>query len=192
MIIWWPSASGGTCPVSTDPGEENVLITAPPYLINGATKQGNYTPTDPSVVKAGVLFGSLLSLIGTYGNLIAAVGGSVELPDMSDALLSWLQPMVFTNITKSVVASQLVETPASVSFSGVWQPFSAAQLMIKPMGQRSWNWYMCHALTNLALETDDVVNYEGVQYRVMAQNPYPKYGFYEYHLVADYTGSGPT
>jgi hypothetical protein len=38
---------------------------------------------------------------------------------------------------------------------------------------------------------DEVVTYDGVQTRVMSRKNYGLYGYVEYHLVQDWTGSGP-
>lgn len=116
---------------------------------------------------------------------------SGTVPDMSDVLTNWFQPMVFTKIVKEVINFQNVETPTEVDFQGVWQPLSAQKLMMKPEGQRKWSWFQVHAYTNLQLEPDEVITYLGIQYRVMARYNYDLYGYLEYHLILDYTGSGP-
>lgn len=113
------------------------------------------------------------------------------LPDMNDALLQYFQPMVFSQIVKTVVNFKNVETPTDTLFRGVMQPFTDRQLLMKPEGQRSWIWQMLHAEPRLALKTDDVVTYHGVQYRVMSKKDFSDYGYVELHLVQDYTGSGP-
>lgn len=117
---------------------------------------------------------------------------SGTLPDVSGGMFDYFQPMTFTTIVKSIVNFNVVETPTSVSFLGVWQPFSPKQLEMKPEGQRSWSWFSCHAQLTLILVPDEVITYLGVQYRVMAQQDYRLYGYLEYHLVQDYTGSGPS
>lgn len=114
------------------------------------------------------------------------------LPNMGDALQNWFQPMTFSVVTKVVVNFDVVETKADVAFQGVWQPLSAAQLQLKPEGQRAWTWFQVHASPGLSLSPDDVVTYLGIQYRVMAKYDYLIYGYNAYHLVNDYTGSGPT
>lgn len=116
----------------------------------------------------------------------------VALPNMAGALYEWLQAMQFQLITKTVVNFQVVETATALDFNGVWQPFSAEQLKLKPEGQRSWSWWMLHSLTEISLQNDDVVEYSGKNFRVMEQNDYACYGYFEYHLVEDWTGSGPT
>ena len=114
------------------------------------------------------------------------------LPQMNDALFNWYQPMTFTTIVKTVGPTyDVVETPTNVDFLGVWQPFGPEDLKMKPEGQRSWSWFMVHAEPGLVLNTDDVVLYLGIQYRVMAKYNYACYAYMEYHLVLDFTGSGP-
>lgn len=117
---------------------------------------------------------------------------SGTVPDVSGALLNWLQPITFGIVVKTIENYQVVETKTDYSFEGVWQPFSKKRLSMKPEGQRAWSWYELHSTTALALKPDDVVTYLGVQYRVMAQSPYNLYGYYEYELIEDYTGSGPS
>lgn len=114
------------------------------------------------------------------------------LPNMSEALADYQQPMLFTKVAKTVSGYQNVEDGVAIRFMGVWQPFSARQLSMKPVGERAWKWFMLHAEPNVILQPDEVVIYQGTQYRVMEDNDYVVNGFLEYHLVQDFTGSGPT
>lgn len=117
---------------------------------------------------------------------------SGTLPQLDDALLDYFQPMIFGVVAKSVQNFQLVETVVQVNFQGVWQPLSGRELAMKPEGQRQWKWIQVHADPSLTLKTDQIITYLGVQYRVMAQKDYRLYGYVEYHVVNDFTGSGPT
>ncbi len=113
------------------------------------------------------------------------------IPDMGGALLSWFQPQVFSLVTKQTVGFELIETKTVVQFQGVIQPLSARELFYKPEGQRAWTWWMVHASPSLDLKVDDVITYLERQYRVQAKKPYDIYNYVEYHLVQDWTGSGP-
>lgn len=115
--------------------------------------------------------------------------GSV--PDVGGAMRDWFQPMVFTVVAKSTVAFQAVERAIPIRFQGVIQPLSGRRLMLKPEGQRAWTWLWLHADPALTLEVDQVVMYLGKQTRVMNQKDYTLYGYVEYELVQDWTGSGP-
>lgn len=119
--------------------------------------------------------------------------GSPTLPNMASALNNWLINMIFGIVGKVVNSTfEVTETETDIEFKGVWQPFTSQQLMLKPEGQRAWKWFTVHALVQLKLEPDMVVKYLAQQYRVMEVRNYMEYGYMEYHLVQDYTGSGPT
>lgn len=112
-------------------------------------------------------------------------------PDVSGALRDWFQPMVFEPVTKSVEGFQAVEDGDPIAFRGVIQPLTTRQLMLKPEGQRAWTWLNLFADPVLILQVDDVVNYLGVQTRVMARERFQLYGYVRYELVQDWTGAGP-
>lgn len=117
---------------------------------------------------------------------------SPGIPNMSGALDNWMQPMVFVLVQKSNIAFQAVEVGEAIKFMGVIQPFTDRELMLRPEGERSWTWYWVHALPSLKLNTDEVVNYLGKQYRVMGLKNYGIYGYLSYQVIEDYTGAGPT
>lgn len=112
-------------------------------------------------------------------------------PDVSGALFDYFQPMVFTRVVKTTVGFQLVETPTNINFIGVIQPFTPRQLMLKPEGERAWTWFTLHAQPVLTLNVDEVVTWLGKQTRVASRKDHALYGFIEYELVQDWTGSGP-
>ena len=112
-------------------------------------------------------------------------------PDVSGALTDWFQPMTFSVVEKETIGFQVVETATPVSFRGVIQPFSPRELQMKPEGQRSWTWSTLHSDPSLTLDTDEVVIYNEVQYRVMSRRDFTIYGYVQYELVQDYTGAGP-
>lgn len=113
------------------------------------------------------------------------------LPNMAGTLTSWMIPMVFNKITKVVENAEVTETTVDLRFSGVWQPLSTKQLMLKPFGQRAFGWFMLHTQVLIDLKLDDVVKYNGVQYRVMAKSDYKEYGYFYHELCEDYAGLGP-
>jgi hypothetical protein len=115
--------------------------------------------------------------------------GSV--PNMSDTLTDYFQTMTFTKLTKTITGSfEVSETSNSLSFQGVWEPFTPRQLMMKPEGQRSWQWSTVYAGTSLALIPDEIISYLGKSYRVMSATDYSLYGYMTYELVQDYSGTG--
>lgn len=117
--------------------------------------------------------------------LLTANPGS--LPNLSDAIMDWFQPMTFTVLTKTVVDHRVLETGTPVDTQGVRQPFSPQMLLMKPEGQRNWLWETFHCLPGIALKPDDVAVFNTVRYRVMQKLDWTEYGFLEFHLVQDYT-----
>lgn len=113
-------------------------------------------------------------------------------PDVSGALTDWYQTMSFNKVVKTTVGFQVVETMTPVTFEGVWQPFTERQLLLKLEGQRAWSWFDLYAQPPLTLQVDDVVVWNGKQTRVMSRKDFGLYGYVNYHLVQDWTGSGPS
>jgi hypothetical protein len=114
------------------------------------------------------------------------------LPDVSSAMHGWFKKMTFYRVTKTIIDFELVENSEAFDFLGVWQPLSARQIAYKPEGQRAWKWFQVHAEPSLALIPDEVISYQGTQYRVKGVSNYDEYGYTKYDLIEDFTGSGPT
>jgi len=114
------------------------------------------------------------------------------LPGMADTVGNWFQLLVFEKIVKTVVNFQVVETTVPVQFQGVVYTEPGRQLIMHPNGQRLWKRKTIVCWPTVLLAPDDVVKYEGIQYRVMMSTDYKEYGFMEMALVQDYNGSGPT
>ena len=111
------------------------------------------------------------------------------LPNMSETLFDWFQEMAFSKITKEIVNFKVVETKVSFSTRGVKQPMSPQSLEMKPDGQRAWIWSTIHCLPNLILTVDELVTYQGTQFRVKSKMDYKEYGYVSYDLVEDYDGT---
>ncbi len=112
-------------------------------------------------------------------------------PDVSGALQEYYQNIVFEPLVKTILGFQALETPNPINFRGTIQPLTERQLLLKPEGQRAWTWFLLHSDPVLTLGVDDVVLWLGKQTRVMSRKDYALYGFVEYSLVQDWTGSGP-
>jgi hypothetical protein len=116
---------------------------------------------------------------------------SGNLPQMGSALQGWFQPMNFVLVVKSTVAYQAYEVGESFTYRGVIQPLQNKDLVLKPLGQQAWSWFMLHSDPGLTLNVDEVVTYQNVQYRVMGTKDYSIYNYRYYELIQDYTNSGP-
>lgn len=113
------------------------------------------------------------------------------LPDVSGGMLDYFQAMQFQKVTKTVNGFQVIETETPINCQGVLQPFTERQLFFKAEGQRAWSWFWLHTDTSVTLQVDDVVVWRGKPTRVMSRKDFAQYGYLEFHLVQDWSGSGP-
>lgn len=114
------------------------------------------------------------------------VGASTGLPNMSQTIKSWFQPIVFGVVVRNVVDYESKETITNVNTQGVVQPYKPEPLEIEIAGSRSWNWQMIHCLPNLTLENNQFIYYEGVKYKVVSVLKYDKYGYRQYNICETY------
>lgn len=110
-----------------------------------------------------------------------------NMPDVSDALMGWLQPLTAQRMQKQVVNHVVTEIPLCISIRAVVQPLSPTQLLMKPEGQRTWVWKMLHCPNdNPVLQPDDRIIIAGVKFRVMGIYPYELDGYRQYDCCQDY------
>jgi len=117
-----------------------------------------------------------------------------SLPDLSETLTDWMQPLLAEKIGKVVsdaTAFQVVETTTPVPFNGFIVPLKAWELSMKPIGQRTWRWFQCYADAALPLFTDDVIKINGESYRIMSRDSYGSFGYFVYDVVQDWQASAP-
>lgn len=109
-----------------------------------------------------------------------------NMPVMTDAMDGWFQQLTFTRITKSIDNFENSEVRTDVTFRGVMQPLTDKQLMMLPEGQRSWSHQWLHAEPDLVLDTDEIVEFLQIPYRVVAKKDYSQNGYVSYQLTEDY------
>lgn len=112
-------------------------------------------------------------------------------PNMMEAMRDWFQILTFTQIVKTVVGFEVVETPTITTFRGVVMPYSERTLYLMPEGERAWTHIQLFTDPVLKLQVDDVVNFLGKQTRVMGRYDFSLYSYVSYHLIQDWEGSGP-
>lgn len=108
------------------------------------------------------------------------------IPQIEVAFDGWETPITLIKVTQSIVDYQNVETEEAFTFKGVIQPLGPKELVIKPIGERSWEWLQIHTRIEIGLDNGDKIRYNGKKYKVMLQNNYVLNNYFEYHLVADY------
>jgi hypothetical protein len=108
------------------------------------------------------------------------------LPDVSGGVSMLLQPVKIGIVTKTQVSGLTEEETEWTRTQASLQPYTAEQLAILELGQRSWIWFTLHTLTDLVLNTDDRIYFKHGKYRVMEKLDYSDYGYFEYHVIQDY------
>ena len=111
------------------------------------------------------------------------MGGN--LPNMSETIKSWFQPLTFQYVTRTLDDDGIWhnDDTQTINTQGVVQPPRDIDLKILPEGTWNWEWQMLHCLPDVVLEVDQFVIYGGVEYKVMAVKPWQKYGYRRYFLL---------
>lgn len=113
-----------------------------------------------------------------------------NMPNVSDAIQGWLQTLAGQRMQKEVqVGGFVTEIPLTFSISGVVQPLSPTQVMLKPEGQRTWIWKMIHSPVGTDIRPDDRIVIDCVKYRVMQIYPYQLDGYVQFDCTQDFTGT---
>lgn len=110
------------------------------------------------------------------------------MPQMFAAFLGWGSRITVQIVRQTVIDGLVTQTKTPYSFQGTVQPLKPQEIALKPEGQRSWEWLWIHCLRGpLNLTTNDIITYNGKEYKVMAVKDYSLNNFIEYHLVANYS-----
>lgn len=110
-----------------------------------------------------------------------------NLPYIEDALDGWMQDMTIKLVTKTIVDYQVVETTTEQNILAVRQPYTTRQLMVRPEGQRAWQWEKLHVKHSDSFNLDDIIYFGSKQYRIFGVNEWAQFGYIEYDVVQHYT-----
>ena len=105
------------------------------------------------------------------------------LPNLSGPVKSYMQPITFDLVSKSLVDCELQEIKTTISTRGVRQPVDPQKLQIMEEGQRAWKFECLHLLPTTKINIDDIVIFKGVQYRVVEKYDCSEYGYVEYMIA---------
>lgn len=111
---------------------------------------------------------------------------SANLPDLSQAVMAFLYPMVFEIIQTTLVDGYAQKVPVKTYTQGAIEPFTAQMLKVKPEGERNWSWFTIRGLENLILQNNDKIKVDGVRYKIMERSDWVRNAYVEYHAILDY------
>lgn len=103
---------------------------------------------------------------------------------IAEALWGLTDTAQFAIIRKTSVDHEVVETKADLEFfQGVLEPTPAKNLLIKPEGERKWNWYTLRTRQLLELD-DEIQDVDGRRYRLTSKTDWGSLGdYYEYEAT---------
>lgn len=108
------------------------------------------------------------------------------MPQVADTFTGWEVPLTLVKITQSIVEGDVVTTETPINFMGVIQPLRMEDLLTKPDGQRSWNYYWIHTKSELPFQTADKIVFKDVRYKITAIKDYGLNGFKELEVILDF------
>lgn len=109
-----------------------------------------------------------------------------QFPQMSEVLDGWEVPLTLIKVTQSIVDGEVAFNETKTQFMGVLQPLRTEDLISKPEGQRSWDYYWIHTKDTLPFQTADKIEYSNVRYKITAIKNYGLNGFTELEVILDY------
>lgn len=115
------------------------------------------------------------------------------MPQMNAAFAGWMKPITLTKRVQGIGETGLVgNLDTQFTFRGSIQPLSPKGIILKPEGQRAWEWLQIHCVRSDAnLDVNDQIIYNGKIFKVMAQNDYSLNNYIEYHAVKDFQSGVP-
>ncbi len=107
----------------------------------------------------------------------------MSFPDVGGAFWNWLEPVELKVVTTTPVDYEAVDTPEnSIFFDGVLEPITGRQLLIKPEGERKYNYL--NLWTDQELKSDAIVmDNKGQTYRVLKKQPWNTGDYQAYEIM---------
>ena len=111
-----------------------------------------------------------------------------NMPQMQSAFYSWesMITLIKTSTTTDAYGN-VTQNQTPISFIGVIQP-DQKSLRVDSSGLRRWSTYMIHVRYEVfnSLDLGDLIQYNGINYKVMLDNDYALNGYIQYNLIEDY------
>lgn len=116
-------------------------------------------------------------IVNANKKLLSSCSG---LPNMSNTIKGWFQPIIFKKVSYSVVNFEKVETIDIIDTQGVVQPAGQETLNLLAEGDRSWDVQEVHCLPNVQLKNGDFIEWNNTKYKVLSKQNYSCYGYMFY------------
>lgn len=98
------------------------------------------------------------------------------LPDMSDVLDEFLQPVSLSTVTQSIVDHRPVDTESVAAIMAVVQPANREKLNPAIV---DWSLDYLQVHTKVSVKIGDFLTHSGLKYKAVELGNYSDYGYYE-------------
>lgn len=107
----------------------------------------------------------------------------MSFPDMSAAFWDWTEPVQFNVVTTTAVDFEAIDAPENqIVFDGVLEPLSPRDLLMKPEGERKFNYL--NLWTEQELKMDSIIqDNRGSTYRVLRKTDWRSSDFQQYEIM---------
>ena len=107
------------------------------------------------------------------------------LPSVQGVVDTFLQAVKIGIITKTIIRGKTQEITNWKTIRASRQAMTES-LAVRKEGERSWRWHVFHVTPDVLLQTDDIVVFQGTQYRIMEKEDWAQYGFLKYNAIENY------
>ena len=112
-----------------------------------------------------------------------AVEGVSGMPNVRSAVRGWLRPVTLVRVERRLDNGLVDRTEHPTPTRAAIQPFAPEQLALLPEGERSWQWWMVHALPETLYQTADVILFGAQRLKIMGKTDYSAEGFVQYDAI---------
>lgn len=109
------------------------------------------------------------------------------MPQIRNAFLGWQESLYLIKITQTNVDYETIEIETKTLFQGTIQPLEPSKLSVKPIEQRSWNWWQIHTFSQIEISNNDKIEFNNKKFKIMSFSNYGRNNYIEYHCIEDFT-----
>jgi hypothetical protein len=110
------------------------------------------------------------------------------LPSSAGVIEDFLQVVKIGRVQTTLVRGKAQEIITWVDTMASRQPMSES-LSVRKEGERSWRWHVFHVLPDVLLGTGEVIEFQGMRYKIMEKEDWSQYGFLKYNAIEQFSPS---
>ena len=108
-------------------------------------------------------------------------------PQVAEVFSGWESALTFKKVSDAITDFEDVKSTTNYDFVGVFVPMPTQMLIAKSDTQRTWKWWTLFTRTNYNIQVgDDIVDSNGLEFRVMKRSDWKNAGYYMFELVENF------